>query len=127
MRTGIEDAVASFELVTQHMAEAVEARTLEGRSAILSLRRGNVEAIETLHRAVTELLARLPAVVRYEIETEFEERFQAMRRTVSLHQGKWPAVLIAEDPQGFLNSARTARQTKADLLRWIRRELLPLV
>lgn len=125
MDAAMDEAMAQFELVSQHMAEAVEARTIEGRGAILALRKDNMDAIDRLYEAAVEILTRFPAVVRYEIEAEFEDRFHAMRRAVTLHQGKWPAVLIADNPQGFLDSARRARQAKTDLIDWIRRELLP--
>jgi len=127
MHVGMDEAIARFELITRRMAEAVEARTVEERGTILSLRKDNIESIDRLHDAAIALLAQFPAVVRYEIEREFEEKFQAMRRVVTLHQGKWPAVLIAEDPEGFRESARRARDAKAGVLGWIKRELLPRV
>ncbi len=127
MPVSIDEAIARFELATRRLAEVVEAQTIEARSALLTLRKENTEATEMLYNAAVETLTRFPAVVRYEMEQEFEERFQAMRRAVARHQGKWPAVLIAGDPEGFRASARNARQAKADLMGWIRRELLTKV
>lgn len=125
MKTAILASIDLLENVSQRLASAVEAGTVEERSSILALRREQESSVEALHDAVTRALSRAPAPARQELEPQVQERLQTMRRTILLHQGKWPAVLIASDPDGFLASARHARQHKAATLDWIRHEVLP--
>jgi len=125
MKTAILASIDLLENVSQRLASAVEAGTVKERSDILALRRDQELAVDALHDAVTGALSRTQVLARQELEPLFQERFQTMRRTILLHQGKWPAVLIASDPDGFLASARHARQYKAATLDWIRHEVLP--
>lgn len=125
MKTAVLASIDLVESISERLAAAVEAGTVKERSDILALRREQESAVEALHDAVTGALSRAPTPARQELEPQVQERLQTMRRTILLHQGKWPAVLIASDPNGFLASARHARQYKAATLDWIRHEVLP--
>lgn len=125
MKSAIAATVDHVDHISRSLASAVEAGTVEERSSILTLRRNQDSAIDALYDAVASALSRAPTQIRQELEPAFQNRFQTMRRAILLHQGKWPAVLIASDPEGFLASARYARQVKTDTIDWIRRELLP--
>jgi len=127
MKTAILASIDLFESISQRLAAAVEAGTIQERSDILALRREQETAIEVLHDAVVEALAHAQAPARQELEPQVQERLQTMRRAILLHQGKWPAVLIASDPDGFLDSARRTRLQKTAALDWIRREVLPRI
>lgn len=125
MKSAIVATIDHVDHITRCLSSAVEAGTVEERSGILALRRDQESAMDALYDAVARALSRAPAQIRQELEPRFQDRFQTMRRTILLHQGKWPAVLIASDPEGFLASARRARAIKIDTIDWIRRELLP--
>ena len=125
MNSAISATIDHVDHISRCLSSAVEAGTVEERSSILALRRDQESAIDALYDAVARALSRAPMQIRQELEPGFQDRFQTMRRAILLHQGKWPAVLIASDPEGFLASARRARETKLDTIDWIRRELLP--
>lgn len=125
MKNAIVATIDHVDHISRCLSSAVEAGTVEERSGILALRRNQESAMDALYDAVAGALSHAPARIRQELEPGFQNRFQTMRRTILLHQGKWPAVLIASDPEGFLASARHARQVKTDTIDWIRRELLP--
>jgi len=118
-------ALAEFEAVSSRMAQLVEADSIEGRRAILAVRKENLASIEGLHQAVSAMIDRAPEPIRSNADGEFGNRFHEMHRIVTLHQGQWPAVLITGDPEGFTASARRARQAKTEFLRWLRSDLLP--
>lgn len=125
MKSAIAATIDHVAAISQSLSSTVEAGTIEERSGILALRRDQESALDALYDAVARALSRAPIQVRLDLEPGFQDRFQAMRRAILLHQGKWPAVLIASDPEGFLASARQARQIKNDTIDWIRREILP--
>lgn len=125
MNSAVFATIDHVDHISRCLSSAVEAGTVEERSSILALRRDQESALDALYDAVAGALSHAPTRLRQELEPVFQSRFQTMRRTILLHQGKWPAVLIASNPEGFLESARHARQIKTDTIDWIRRELLP--
>ena len=97
MRTDLEAAIARVEDLSIRMANVVEARTIEARGALLTLRRENGQAIEQLQHLVE---SNLPVTDRA-LESEFHARFRDAQRAISSHMGKWPVTLIGDDPAGF--------------------------
>ena len=127
MRTEVEAAIAQFESVSQRITQVVATMSLEARGRLIELRRDHAAAMLRLNDVVGQALrgASHPDIAA--ITEQFHQHFGEMRRAISLHQGKWPAVLIGENERAYVESAKIADVAKTKAITWVRQVLVPIL
>jgi mitochondrial fission protein ELM1 len=127
MRKEVEAAIVQFEGVSHRITQVVATMSLEARGRLIELRRDHAAAMLRLNDAVGQALRGASHPDIDAITEQFHQQFGDMRRAISLHQGKWPAVLIGENNRAYVESAKIADAAKMKAITWVRRVLVPIL
>jgi hypothetical protein len=127
MRNEVEAAIARHEEVSRRLTQVANAISLQSRGDLIALRRESAVVMQDLTDTIGRALAKSTHANAGAITSEFRQRLGQMRHVIALHQGEWPAVLIGENNQAYIASARRADAAKTEVMSWIKRELLPII
>ncbi len=124
-REEVKLALAAAENVAGEMSQAADSGSLDARRHMIHIRTALAARYATLASTIEEARSASQDREIQELLTEASKRASAFRRAISLHQARWPTVIIGDDMATYQSESQKVRGLRDEFFSWIDTILLP--